>query len=71
MHAVPRRRVWATVVGAVAEFAGRSVGRVSRMRTLPGVLGIGSVTLGFGLIWTPLAFIVGGVFLLVIDNRVT
>lgn len=51
------------LVTALAETAGRVV------RTLPGLAGAGLLVLGFGLAWLPLGFMVGGVFLLLIDRK--
>lgn len=42
----------------------------SLVRTLPGVLGAGAICIGLGLIYTPLALLAAGVFLLIIDRRV-
>lgn len=39
-------------------------------RTVPGVLGAVLVCVGAGLIYTPLAFLAAGVFLLLVDRRI-
>jgi hypothetical protein len=50
------------------EAAGRFTG--SFMRTAPGVVGAAAIVIGAGLIYRPLAFLVGGAFMLIIDRRV-
>lgn len=40
------------------------------VRTLPGVLGATAICVGLGLIYTPLALLAAGAFLLIIDRRV-
>jgi len=41
------------------------------MKFLPGILGALLVVLGVALMWPPLALIVAGCFLLMLDRRVT
>ena len=48
-----------------------TAGRATRItiRTGPGVLGAGLVTLAAGMVALPLGLVVGGLFLLVLDHR--
>lgn len=65
MHrAMPWRRLAALRLADVS-------GKLTRIavRSAPGVMGAGLITLGAGLIYWPAACFVGGVFLLVIDHR--
>jgi hypothetical protein len=50
-----------------ATVAGRLTARA--LRTGPGILGAGLVTLAAGMVAIPLGLLVGGLFLLVIDHR--
>lgn len=66
MHrAVPRYR---PALGRLAERAGRFTG--SLIRTVPGAGGALLVAFGAGMVYRPLLFIVGGLFLLLLDRRV-
>lgn len=40
------------------------------LRTAPGILGAGAVVVGCGQIWPPLAWLVGGGFLLAVDRNI-
>lgn len=57
----------ARLSAAILAAAGATGGIV---RTLPGLLGAGCIVVGLGLVYTPLAFLAAGVFLLIIDRRV-
>jgi alanine dehydrogenase len=50
------------------EAAGRFTG--SLMRGAPGVAGAAAIVIGAGLIYRPAAFLVGGLFLILVDRRV-
>lgn len=54
----------AALLASVASPAGHA------LRTAPGVLGALFVCVGAGLIYTPLAFLTAGGFLLLIDRRI-
>lgn len=65
MHrAMTRRKI---TINRLADVAGRTAGRT--LRTGPGIAGAGLITLGAGAVYWPLACLVGGVFLLLIDRR--
>jgi hypothetical protein len=46
-----------------AELAGKT------LRSLPGYLGAGAIVYGAGQVWPPLAWFVGGAFLMILDRR--
>lgn len=59
---------WDAAVGYAAELVGRVVGRVGR--GLPGIAGPLLICYGIYEVYSPLAFIVAGGFLLLLDRRV-
>jgi hypothetical protein len=57
------------LIGKLAEYAGRFTG--SLMRTVPGAGGAVLLCFGLGEIYRPLMFIAGGLFLLLLDRRMS
>lgn len=63
--AAQRRR---SALAAAAGIVGAALREVPR--TLPGAVGAAAICYGLGLVYTPLAFIAAGVFLIILDWRI-